>query len=57
MFWFKNLMAYRLTSQIDFSKLETALEHSRFTPCESTDYSKLGWLEAVTGKKYSENVT
>ncbi|WHP46407.1 recombination-associated protein RdgC [Mannheimia bovis] len=51
MYWFKNLMAYRLTSQIDFSKLETALENSRFTPCESTDYSKFGWTAPLHGNE------
>ncbi|QLB44370.1 recombination-associated protein RdgC [Mannheimia pernigra] len=43
MFWFKNLMAYRLTQQIDFSNIEQALQTIRYTPCSSTDMSRFGW--------------
>lgn len=47
MFWFKNAMAYRLTSQIDFSKIEEALQTEKFTPCEKSDYSRFGWSEPL----------
>lgn len=48
MFWFKNLMAYRLTQQIDFSNLETALQELRYTPCNATDMSKFGWVAPLS---------
>lgn len=47
MFWFKNAMAYRLTSKIDFSKIEEALQTAKFTPCEKSDYSRFGWSEPL----------
>ena len=47
MFWFKNAMAYRLTSKIDFSKIEEALQTEKFTPCEKSDYSRFGWSEPL----------
>lgn len=47
-FWFKNLMAYRLTQQIDFSNLETALQELRYTPCNATDMSKFGWVAPLS---------
>lgn len=40
-------MAYRLTSQIDFSKIEEALQTEKFTPCEKSDYSRFGWSEPL----------
>ncbi|WP_075290694.1 recombination-associated protein RdgC [Histophilus somni] len=43
MYWFKNLMAYRLTSQIDFSQIETALQANKYTECQSSEVSKFGW--------------
>ncbi|MBN6711462.1 recombination-associated protein RdgC [Haemophilus haemoglobinophilus] len=43
MYWFKNLMAYRLTSQIDFSQIETALQANKYTECQSSEASKFGW--------------
>lgn len=43
MFWFKNVMPYRLTSKVNFSKMEEALQQYKFTPCESCDQSKFGW--------------
>ena len=47
MFWFKNAMVYRLTSKIDFSKIEEALQTAKFTPCEKSDYSRFGWSEPL----------
>lgn len=47
MFWFKNAMAYRLTSKIDLSKIEEALQTEKFTPCEKSDYSRFGWSEPL----------
>ena len=47
MFWFKNTMAYRLTSTVDFSEIEEALQQYKFTPCEKSDYSHFGWIEPL----------
>lgn len=47
MFWFKNAMAYRLTSNVDFSQIEESLQQCKFTPCESYDQSKFGWVEPL----------
>lgn len=47
MFWFKNIMAYRLTSTVDFSEIEEALQQYKFTPCEKSDYSHFGWIEPL----------
>lgn len=40
-------MAYRLTSKIDLSKIEEALQTEKFTPCEKSDYSRFGWSEPL----------
>lgn len=48
MFWFKNLMAYRLTQQIDFSNIEMALQEFRYTPCNATDMSEFGWIAPLS---------
>ena len=47
MFWFKNIMAYRLTSTVDFSEIEEALQQYKFMPCEKSDYSHFGWIEPL----------
>mgnify|MGYP000057413645 FL=1 len=47
MFWFKNVMAYRLTSTVDFSEIEEALQQYKFTSCEKSDYSHCGWIEPL----------
>lgn len=47
MFWFKNLMAYRLTQQIDFSSIEAVLQEARYTPCNSSDMSRFGWDKTI----------
>lgn len=43
MFWFKHLIAYRLTQSLDFSNIEQALQNCKFTECQSSDMSKFGW--------------
>lgn len=48
MYWFKNLMAYRLTSQIDFSQIETALQANKYTECQVYDMSKFGWFTPLS---------
>lgn len=48
MFWFKNLMAYRLTSPVDFSSLEEQLKQTEFTPCSKSDARKFGWAPPLS---------
>lgn len=45
MFWFKNVMIYRLTSSLtlESSELETQLQQTKFTPCQQSDLQKFGW--------------
>lgn len=43
MFWFKNIIIYRLTSAIDFSNIENVLQQSKFSDCQPLDWSKFGW--------------
>lgn len=43
MYWFKNAITYRLTSKIDFSNIEEALQKCKFIECESQQATKLGW--------------
>lgn len=47
MYWFKNVMAYRLTKKIDFSHIEELLQEVKFIPCEKSDYSRFGWVEPL----------
>ena len=44
--WFKNVMIYRLTSELtlDEQTLNERLTENRFTPCEVHDMSKFGWF-------------
>lgn len=48
MFWFKNLMAYRLTKPLDLSSLEEALQQCRYSECSASDVSKFGWIAPLT---------
>lgn len=43
MYWFKNAIIYRLTSKIDFSNIEDALQQCKFVDCELSEMSKFGW--------------
>lgn len=51
MFWFKNVMIYRLTSPLTFdhTELENQLQQTKFTPCQQGDISKFGWSNSLTG--------
>ncbi|MFP3438714.1 recombination-associated protein RdgC [Pantoea sp. SIMBA_133] len=46
MFWFKNMMVYRLNRDIPLSAddMEKQLEAFTFSPCGSQDMSKTGWV-------------
>ena len=47
--WFKNVMIYRLTSELtlDEQMLNKQLTENRFTPCEVHDMSKFGWSKPL----------
>lgn len=53
MFWFKNVMIYRLTSPLNFSshELEPQLQQTQFSPCQQGDISKFGWSHPLTGSE------
>lgn len=53
MFWFKNVMIYRLTKSLDWSteKLQAQLEQCEFHPCQQSDMSKLGWQSPLKGSE------
>ncbi|MFT5351002.1 MAG: recombination associated protein RdgC [Planctomycetota bacterium] len=55
--WFKNLRVYRLTQKIDLSTetLEEALQKQAFTPCNSLDFSRYGWVPPLG--RHSELLT
>ncbi|MFC0308600.1 recombination-associated protein RdgC [Gallibacterium trehalosifermentans] len=45
MYWFKNILVYRLTKKLDWSleDLQNNLAQHQFTPCSSSDLRKFGW--------------
>ncbi|MDP8079315.1 recombination-associated protein RdgC [Phocoenobacter skyensis] len=45
MYWFKNVMIYRLTSPLEISsdELETKLQTNKYHPCSQSEMSKFGW--------------
>ncbi|AUI65587.1 MULTISPECIES: recombination-associated protein RdgC [Glaesserella] len=43
MHWFKNTLIYRLTSAVDFSNIEEALQQNKYTECQPLDYRQFGW--------------
>ncbi|MDP8052196.1 recombination-associated protein RdgC [Pasteurella atlantica] len=45
MYWFKNVMIYRLTSplEINSDELETKLQTNKYHPCSQSEMSKFGW--------------
>ncbi|KIE93218.1 recombination associated protein [Actinobacillus pleuropneumoniae] len=53
MFWFKNVMIYRLTSplSLESSSLEEQLQQAKFSPCSQSDMSKFGWSSPLSGSE------
>ena len=51
--WFKNVMIYRLTSELtlDEQTLNEQLTENRFTPCEAHDMSKFGWSKPLASSE------
>ncbi|PJG85245.1 recombination-associated protein RdgC [Conservatibacter flavescens] len=51
MFWFKNVMIYRLTKTLDWSgeALQTQLQQCRYVPCQQSDMSQFGWATPLRG--------
>lgn len=53
MFWFKNVMIYRLTKTLDWStdKLQEALQQCAYSPCEMSDISRFGWTSPIINRE------
>ncbi|MDD0823215.1 recombination-associated protein RdgC [Mannheimia sp. AT1] len=53
MVWFKNVMIYRLTSELSLEsqQLEEQLQETKFTPCTQHDMSKFGWACPLAGSE------
>lgn len=51
MFWFKNVMIYKLTGELSLESghLEDLLQETKFTPCSEYDMSKFGWSCPLAG--------
>lgn len=49
MFWFKNLLVYRLTKKLDWSPayLQNQLLHCEFHPCLQSEMRKFGWINPL----------
>lgn len=49
MYWFKNIIIYRLTKKLDWSleQLQRNLEQSAYHPCGEADMSKFGWAHPL----------
>ena len=49
MLWFKNLMVYRLSRDIELraEEMEKQLAELTFTPCGSQDMAKTGWVSPM----------
>lgn len=53
MFWFKNIMIYRLTSELRLKshELDSLLEQQQFHPCTQHDLQKFGWSSPLAGSE------
>ncbi|MGV6988014.1 recombination-associated protein RdgC [Testudinibacter sp. P80/BLE/0925] len=53
MYWFKNILVYRLSKKLDWSSqtLDSSLPNQAFYPCGSHDQSKFGWAKPLNGSE------
>lgn len=53
MFWFKNVMIYRLTKPLDWSDkgLQAQLQQQQYFACQQHDMSKFGWISPLKGSE------
>ncbi|MDG6896072.1 recombination-associated protein RdgC [Volucribacter amazonae] len=53
MFWFKNVMIYRLTKPLDWSDnaLQAQLQQQQYFACQQQDMSKFGWISPLKGSE------
>ncbi|TCJ98398.1 recombination associated protein RdgC [Volucribacter psittacicida] len=53
MFWFKNVMIYRLTKPLDWSDkgLQVQLQQQQYFACQQHDMSKFGWISPLKGSE------
>ena len=58
MLWFKNLMVYRLSRDIELraEEMEKQLAALTFTPCGSQDMAKTGWVMLLFIMKMPDNL-
>lgn len=53
MYWFKNVMIYRLTAELalPLDELTEKLEAQRFFGCQQSDMQKFGWIAPLAGSE------
>ncbi len=59
MYWFKNIMIYRLTTPLNLTseELEDKLQANKYHPCKQSDMSKFGWgTPLVTSEQLHFNI-
>lgn len=57
MHWFRNVMAYNITQEIDLSNFEAQLQSTKYRPCGDYDSSKFGWdMPLITSESLSHQI-
>lgn len=51
MYWFRNAVIYRVTSDINWQNFNEKLQECAFKPCQPSDLSKFGWVSPLAGKE------
>ncbi|PVX32081.1 recombination associated protein RdgC [Pasteurella langaaensis DSM 22999] len=49
--WFKNVLIYKLTKELDWSGLQDQLAQHQYFPCNQSDMSKFGWTTPLRGSE------